>query len=103
MKRYTIFLGLALGLTHTVSQAALPPTYQRLVEFKAILDEPSVLKSLPEGSLIERIEYLGPDLYQVGTSQCTLPISIKEKPLPSGMVGARQFDIETGTAKCVSP
>lgn len=103
MKKNAVLLGLTLGLIHIGAQAALPPTYQRLVELKAILDDTSVLKNFPEGSLVDRVEYVKPDHYEVAAGQCTLTVTLKDKSLPIGMVGARQFDLEVGSAKCSSP
>ena len=100
MRRNALLLGLALSLAHVGAQAALPPTYQRLAELKAVLDDSNVLRSLPEGSLIERVEYIKPDHYEITAGQCTLAITLKDKPLPMGMVGARQFEIVPGTTTC---
>lgn len=81
--------------------SALPPQYQRTVELKAILDRADIAETfIGRGHLIEQIEYVSPDLYRVTGGNCALDAAIVEKPLPEGMVGARQFDVKPGTITC---
>lgn len=95
-----ILMGCLLGVASQACQAALPPQYQRLDELKAILDDERVVAALRHASPIDRIEHVGPDTYKVSAGVCTLHVGIKEKPLPDGMVGRRQFDLEIGAADC---
>lgn len=90
-----------IGLVGLSAQAALPPQYQRTAEFKAILENTAVVEAFTaHRQLIERVEYVKPDLYRVSAGQCVLEVTLKEKPLPEGMVGARQFDLEVGAVDC---
>jgi len=100
MKKQIVALALGLTMAHSWAQAALPPTYQRIAELKAILDSADVVKSLPDGAPIDRMEYVKPDLYNVSAGNCALAVSIKNKPFPNDMVGARLFDVEVGTLTC---
>lgn len=79
--------------------AALPPEYQRVAELKAILDNSDLVSAL-RGQMIERVEYVRPDLYRVTAGECFVMVSIVGKPLPPGMVGARQFDVVPGKVDC---
>jgi len=82
------------------ASAALPPQYQRAAEFRAILDDTDIVDLFGIGRPIERIEYLGPDLYRVTSGNCHLDVRIVDKPDVSGMVGPREFDVEPGELIC---
>lgn len=84
------------------ASAALPPQYQRAAELKAILDHAELAASFPDGAPIERVEFVRADLYRVTAGSCFLYAKIVGKPMPNGMVGARQFDVELGKADCSS-
>lgn len=92
-----------IGLSGLSAQAALPPGYQRTAEFKAILESTAVVEAFnAHRQFIEHVEYVKPDLYRVSAGQCVLDVTLKEKPLPDGMVGARQFDLQVGAIDCTA-
>lgn len=97
-----------LGLAVPAS-AALPPIYQRAVEMKAILDSSDVVGGFKgvdyADSIIEKVEYVSPDLYRVSTRLCTMDVKIVDKPSkPSStpIVGPRQFTVAPEKAVCRS-
>lgn len=80
--------------------AALPPQYQRAAELRAIIDDTGIVELFGIDRLIERIEYVEPDLYRVTSGTCHLDVRIVDKPDLSGMVGPRQFDVDPGELIC---
>ena len=82
------------------ASAALPPQYQRAAELRAILDDTDIVDLFGIGRLIERIEFVEPDLYRVTSGNCHLEVRIVDKPAASGMVGPRQFEVEPGELIC---
>ena len=94
---------LVVGAAFTAAAPAfaeLPPGYQRAVELKAILNHDDLVAAFPQYELIEDVSYVSKDLYRVKSAKCVLEAKIVGKPLPAGMVGARQFDVVLGKAKC---
>ncbi|MES2987377.1 MAG: hypothetical protein V4808_05695 [Pseudomonadota bacterium] len=86
--------------TATAAFAELSPEYQRAAELKAILNHDDLVTAFPQSKPIEKVEYVSRDLYRVTAGTCTLAATIVGKPLPEGMVGARQFDVVLGKAEC---
>ena len=82
------------------ANAALPPKYQRLREFEAILASGEVLGAFPDSEVITAVEYLRPDLYRVRSARCRLDVTLKDVALPDGMVGPRRFEVKPGKAMC---
>lgn len=99
MIRTSLLAGLAFCVA-APALAALPPAHQRAAELKAILDHQGVVRAFPAGRLIERIEYIRPDLYRVTAGNCVLQVAIVGRPLPDGRVGARRFDVVPGEVEC---
>lgn len=86
----------------TEARAALPPYWQRLREFQAILDSNELSEKL-QGHPIDRIERPADDLYRIQAGPCTLDIRIVDDPAAStkpAMPGPRNFHIEAGKAAC---
>lgn len=96
-KLLAAFAALVMALP---ASAALPPQYQRAAELKAVADHADLAASFPNGTSIDRIEFVRTDLYRVTAGSCFLYAKIIEKPMPDGMVGARQFDVELSKADC---
>ncbi len=89
---------LALGLAGPAA-AALPPQYQRAAEFRALIADARVAGAF--GSTpVERIEYVGPDLYRVSAGRCSLEVAIVDLPAPSGVAGPRRFGLRPGRKAC---
>ena len=94
-------LGLAaFALFPVAANAALAPNYQRLAELNAILQSPGVVSAFAVDDPIRSLEYVSADRYRVSSKRCTLAVEIVGKPLPQGMVGARQFDVVAGKPAC---
>ena len=94
--------GAAVLLASAAAQAALPPYWQRLREFQAILDSNDLSDKL-RGQPIDRIDRPGDDLYRIKAGSCTLDVRIVDDPAPSSgpaMPGPRRFHIETGDPAC---
>jgi hypothetical protein len=87
----------ALALAAAPATAALPPQYQRAAELRAVLDRAA---NAFGGVLIERIEYVRPDLYRVTAGRCYVDATIIGLPMPRGMVGARRFEVLVGALVC---
>lgn len=93
---------LALGLTALATMpagAALPPQYQRAAELQAIAADSRIANAFG-GAPIERIEYVGPDLYRVSAGRCRLDVAIVGLPAPQGMAGPRRFGVKAGRKLC---
>ena len=90
---------LTVALLALPASAALPPTYQRLAEFRAVINHPA-LGTMLEGDLVTRIEYLRNDLYRVSGARCQVDIAIIGTPSPPGLVGPRQFELRTLDHSC---
>lgn len=82
----------AVALAALPAQAALPPQFQRLAEFRAVLAHPGVTGAFAYNEPIERVEYVRPDLYRVSGGRCHLDVSIVSLPMPRAMVGGRRFE-----------
>lgn len=82
--------------------AALPPAYQRTAELTAILAHEGLVEAFPQNLPIDEISYVGQDHYLVKAGKCALTVRIVGKPLPNGMVGARQFDVVFDKAECAA-
>ena len=94
-----IVIPVVLAALTLPAAAALPPYYQRQAEMERILNDGAVeaaLKSAP----IDAIERTGEDEYRVYGGKCAVMVRIRGLPLPDGMVGARRFGLEVGTADC---
>ena len=99
MRLITCLLAAAAVLAASVpAWAALPPQYQRAAELRAIIDNTGIVDLFGIDRLIERIEYVEPDLYRVTSGNCHLDVRIVDKPQPS--VGPREFDVEPGELVC---
>lgn len=81
------------------ASAALPPTYQRLAEFRAVIDHPEIASAFG-GDLVTRIEYLREDLYRVSGTRCRLDLAIVTLPNPSGLLGPRRFEVRATDRSC---
>jgi len=92
-------LPLLLALSAAPAPAALAPHYQRLAELNAVLGHAGVVSAF-EGIPIDRIEIVGPDRYRVTGGRCRLDVAIVGLPVPSGMAGARRFEVRPGRKVC---
>lgn len=99
MKFPSLFAAIAATALALPASAALPPQWQRVAELKAILDSNALVEAFG-GQMIDRIEYVRRDLYRVSAGQCFAYVTIAEKALPAGMVGARQFDVVPHKVDC---
>lgn len=70
--------------------AALPPLYQGMTEFNAILHDPQFAKSIPSGDVLEEIKKT-PTGYEVTTNHSILQIDIEY--LPQQYPGPAQFNL----------
>lgn len=66
--------------------AALPPAHQRLAEFRAALDHPSIAAALG-GEPVTRIGILREDRYRVTGTRCHLDLAVVTAASPPGPVG----------------
>jgi hypothetical protein len=95
-----LILSLAAGLLFTSSAfAALAPNYQREAELSAIISS-DVVRDALGGRVIDSIEFESPDRYDVDADDCKVEVLLVNKPLPDGMVGARQFDVTVEKTDC---
>ncbi len=81
------------------ASAALPPPYQRLAEFRAVISHPEIASALG-ADLITRIEYVREDLYRVSGARCRLDLAIVTTPGTPGLVGPRQFEVRATDRSC---
>ncbi|MBW6397754.1 hypothetical protein KPL78_07865 [Roseomonas sp. HJA6] len=81
------------------ASAALPPTAQRLVEFRAVINHPDIGMAMG-GDPITRIDYVRDDLYRVSGARCRIDLAIVGVPSPPGLVGPRQFEVRTVDRAC---
>lgn len=101
MKLPCLLAAAAVAALALPAAAALPPQWQRVAELKAILDNGDLVEAFAgQRRMIDRVEYVRPDLYRVVGGECFAYVTIAEKPLPGGMVGARQFDVVPGKIDC---
>lgn len=96
--RLALRLAAAALLASGAASGALPPHYQRLAELRAVLNHAEVASGL--GRPIDRIEWLGPDLYRVSAGRCHIDVRIVTLPTPHGLVGARRFEARPGRPVC---
>lgn len=99
MRLSSLLIGIAATAMAVPASAALPPQWQRVAELKAILENGALIDAF-QGQMVDRIEYVRPDLYRVSAGQCFAYVKIVEKPLPSGMVGARRFEVVPHEVDC---
>ncbi|HEX8625830.1 MAG TPA: hypothetical protein VF782_12260 [Allosphingosinicella sp.] len=83
----------------TSAQSALPPQYQRAAEFRAVAADARIANAFG-GAPIERIEYVGPDLYRVSAGRCRLDVAIVDLPTPPDVAGGRRFAVKAGRKAC---
>jgi len=81
------------------ASAALPPTAQRLVEFRAVLANPAIDAGFG-GDPITRIEHVRDDLYRVTGTRCRADFAIVTLPSPPGLVGPRRFELRPVSQSC---
>ena len=99
MRLITCFVAAAMFLAACLpASAALPPQYQRAAELRAIIDDIDIVDLFGMDRLIERIEYVEPDLYRVTSGSCHVDVRIVDKP--NQMVGPREFEVEPGELVC---
>lgn len=91
-------LGAAAAAALPVS-AALPPSYQRLAELRAVLAHPAVGEAFGLQP-IERVEYVKPDLYRVSAGRCHLDVAIADLPTSGDVAGPRRFEARPGRRLC---
>ena len=77
----------AAALAALPASAALPPNYQRLAEFRAVLNHPGVGGEFGMDEPVERIEYIRADLYRVSSRRCRMDVAIQGLQMPRGMAG----------------
>ncbi|HTU11680.1 MAG TPA: hypothetical protein VMG08_12380 [Allosphingosinicella sp.] len=82
------------------AQAALPPWHQRAAELRAVADHGGLIEALGGNAMIERIEYVRPDLYRVSAGRCQVDARIHDLPVPRGVVGGRRFEVRLGRRVC---
>ena len=81
------------------ASAALPPTAQRLVEFRAVINHPEIGIAMA-GEPVMRIEYIREDLFRVSGTRCRIDLAIVTVPSAPGLVGPRQFEVRTVDRAC---
>lgn len=89
----------ALAFAALPAQAALPPWHQRAAELRAVMNAPGLVDALGN-ALIERVEYVRPDLYRVSAGRCHVDARIVGLPMPRGVVGGRRFEVRLGRRIC---
>ncbi len=96
-KTSTIILALAMIAP---AQAALPPHYQRQAEFEAALA--LAVETFGISAPVDAIELVAPDQFSVRSGDCTLTVSIVDKPQDGdvGFAGPRQFEAVAGKTIC---
>lgn len=78
--------------------AALPPQYQRQAEFAAIMDDSAVREALG-GRMIDGLQFMETDRYEVTADGCVLDVRIVG--LPSDNVpGPRRFAVQLASDPC---
>lgn len=87
-------------LVATGAEAALPPYYQRALEFETILKNAEVAKALSGKGPIDSLSRLGEDLYEIKAGPCALSVKIVTDPNAPVMPGPRPVKLEVGTPQC---
>jgi len=88
-----------ISLASCPAKAALAPSYQRLAEIRAVLDDQGVIAAMGAIS-IDSVSYVRTDLYRVTGARCHVDARIVGLPMPTGMVGARRFEVRAGQRVC---
>lgn len=85
------------------AQAALPPQYQRQAEINAVIDVAT--DALGIDRIIDAVEMIDTDRYQVRTGNCTMVVRIIDLPNKNGegWVGPRQFEARPEPLVCPPP
>ncbi|MCC6734637.1 MAG: hypothetical protein IT534_00750 [Bauldia sp.] len=96
-----IVAAIAFMATATSAMAALPPEYQRMEEFSAIMAAIEA-NGIPAAiGPINAIEYVGPDVYEIRSDRCIVRAFIVSTPAKGPpIVGPRQFTVELQPPVC---
>lgn len=95
-------LGVAVAVTPNAADAALPPQFQRVKEFRAILDDATIAKAFGAANPIDRIERTENAHYQVSSARCVMDVTLvstdtkRSKP----WYGAWSFAVKSGPLVC---
>jgi len=79
--------------------AALPPTAQRLAEFRAVIGNATVAEVFRSDE-ITRIELVRQNLYRVSGARCVLDFELVWQPQPPGLVGPGTFELREAARRC---
>lgn len=101
MTAWRAAIGAALAsILTTAAVAALPPYYQRALEFETILKNAEVARALEGRGPIDGVARTGEDEYVVEAGKCTLKVKIVPAGGPESMPGPRRIKLEVGAPTC---
>ena len=95
-----LLAGFALASGIAPGRAALPPIYDRLEQFEAVLATPGLADALSGHGLIDRIERTGDLTFRVFAGKCFATVGLTPVPLPEGMVGPTRYQGSLGPVAC---
>lgn len=100
--RRTIEAASALVLVAAAStaHAALPPYYQRALEFETILKNAEVARALAGKGPIDSLSRIGEDAYEIEAGSCTLGVMVVTDTDAPTVPGPRRIKLEVGAPKC---
>lgn len=98
--RQILYIGAMTLAGVSLAQAALAPNYQRVAEFQAILNDPSVTDAFTIDQPIDRIEIIKTDLYRVTAGLCYINVAIVDVADKEPRPGPRQFKVEVTDKSC---
>ncbi|WP_020180967.1 hypothetical protein [Methylopila sp. M107] len=87
-------------LAATAAEAALPPYYQRALEFETILKNAEVARALSGKGPIDSLSRIGEDSYEIEAGSCTLAIKVVTDPDAEQRPGPRRITLEVGAPEC---
>lgn len=100
MKRLVLAaMPLALAMPGGRAEAALPPIYDRLLQFQAALDA-GAAQALESHGLIDKVERMNDGTFRIWSGRCFVTVRLKAIPPPTGMVGGTDYESELGDVAC---
>ena len=100
LSRSTIYSISLCTMVASAAQAALPPKYQRLREFEAILAEATVTSVFPDSEVIVKIEFVQADQYRVSSANCRMAVVLEDAQDAIQRPGPRRFVVKAGALVC---
>ncbi|MEO5805340.1 hypothetical protein [Devosia sp.] len=100
--RLVFAVAVLAALSATPAMALMAPQYERLAELEAILNDGRIVEAFGFANPIDKLEYVGKDLYRVTGGSCHIDVTLADANTAheAGWAGPREFVLQPGKLIC---